>query len=191
MPMNSSFDASQFAPKQGGGAHPVGKGFDATISNTSIEPTKAGDGGMFLVEFTTPAGRIVSRYNLWNKNEKAVQIARGELSALCHATGVFRLDFQNDGAALRNARCKIDVGLQNEAEPDGYVEVKKVFDANGNEPGRGPTMPAQPQQAAQTAPMNAWGNPPPAPAQAPAQAPAWQPNPTGNQSAPAAPPWAR
>lgn len=189
MPMQGSFDASQFVPKQGGGAHPVGKGFDATISNTSIEPTKAGDGGMFIVEFSTPAGRINSRYNLWNKNEKAVQIAHGELSALCHATGVFRLDFQNDGAALRNARCKIDVGLQNEAEPDGYVEVKKVMDANGNEPGRGPGIP--PQQPAQAAPAQSWGNPAPAQPQPAAQAPAWSP-PANNATNPAnTPPWAK
>jgi len=186
--MQGSFDASQFAPKQGGGAHPVGKGFDATISNTEIKPTSSGEGGMFVVTFTTPAGSIVSRYNLWNKNEKAVQIAHGELSALCHATGVFRLDFQNDGAALRNARCKIDVGLQNEAEPDGYVEVKKIMDANGNEPGRGPGIP--PQQPAQAAPAPSWGNPAPAQPQAPAQTPAWQPSQQGQANPTNTPPWA-
>jgi len=185
--MNASFDANQFAPKQGGGGHPVGKGFDAVISNTEIKPTSSGEGGMFVVEFTTPAGRMVNRYNLWNKNAKAVEIAHGELSALCHATGVFRLDFQNDGAALRNARCKIDVGLQNEAEPDGYVEIKKIMDANGNEPGRGPGIPAQP---ATQAPAAAWGAPTPAAAPAPAQAPAWQPAAPSTNPA-AGPPWAK
>jgi hypothetical protein len=40
MPMQGNFDASQFAPKQAGAAHPVGNKFPFTISNTSIEPTK-------------------------------------------------------------------------------------------------------------------------------------------------------
>lgn len=135
------FDASQFAPEQTAGMkHPTGN-FPATISATSIEASKDQQSGMFVVEFTTPAGTIVKRYGLWHSNPQTVEIANKQLSALCHATGIFKLDWQNDGAALRNARCTIEVGDQIDRttkQPNGYVEVKKVFDVNGVEPGKAP-----------------------------------------------------
>lgn len=150
MGMQGSFDASQFKPLNGFDKHPVGK-FPFTIGNTEIKGTKDGSGGMLAVEFISPAGRIINNYQLWNNNPKTVEIAHGQLSALCHATGVFRLDWANDAAALRNARGMFEVGFQRGEEPTaekpegGYVEVKKVFDANGNEPGRAPSN-IQPQQ---------------------------------------------
>lgn len=217
MPMQGTFDANQYAPKQAGTTHPIGK-FPATISNTSIEPTKDGQGGMFIVEFTTQAGSISQRYNLWNQSEKAVQIAHGQLSALCHATGVFKLQWENDGAALRNGKCQIEVVEQIDKEtkqPNGYTQVAKVYDVNGDEPGKPkqqaqvqPQQPAQqpqqwangPQNGAQQAPQSpspAWGHNPPGQQPAPQQAPqGWQPGPNvapagapqnGN---PPPPPWA-
>lgn len=195
-PMNYAFDATQFEPSQSVGAHPVGK-FPATISNTLIKPTKAGDGGMFEVVFTTQAGSISNRYNLWNKEPKAVEIAHKELSALCYATGIFKLDFNNDGAALRNARCMIEVDKQPNSE---YMEVKKVLDVNGNEPGRQSSPAPQPQQAPQQtagqAPMQpnasgGWGAPQGAPQgwQQPAQQQPFQQQPSqGNAGKP---PWAQ
>jgi hypothetical protein len=138
-----SFDANQFKPQQSVETPPPGR-HDFQISNTSIVPTKDGQGGMFVVNFTTPHGMISNRYNIWNQSPKAVEIAHHQLSALCHAVGIFRLDWQNEGAALRGARGKIDVGHQKGEEPTaerpqgGYVEVKRVLDVNGNEPGKGP-----------------------------------------------------
>ena len=189
MPMQGSFDAQQFKPNQGGQPHPVGSKFDFQITNTEIVQTKDQQFGMFVVEFTTPAGSIVSRYNIWNANPKAAEIAHGQLSALCHATGVFRLDWQNDGAALRGARGKLDVGYQKGEEPTadrphgGYVEVKKVYDANGNEPGRGPA----PQPAAGAGTVQAWGNTPVQQHSPTVQAApqGWQPG-----AGAASPPWA-
>lgn len=203
MPMNGTFDARQIQPRQAGDAHPPGK-FQATISNTSIVATKDNSGGMFVVEFTTPAGTIVNRYNLWNSSPKAVEIAQHELSALCHATGVFALDFQNDGAALRGARCMIDVGNQTDKEgkPTNYMEIKKVLDPNGNEPGKNapqgqptnqPTQPQNQPPMQQNQPGGAWGNSPqnnvpPANQGGWGGNPAPNPAPAGN---PASPPWGR
>ncbi len=188
MPMQGSFNAQEFAPKQVGTSHPTGDKFPANISNTSIEPTKDGDGGMFIVEFTTPAGSIAMRYNLWNKSAQAVAIAKGQLSALCHATGVFKLDWQNDGAALRNAQCQIDVGDQIDKQtklPNGYTQITKVYDRNGNEPGKPPSQAqVQPQQGQ---PAQAWQQPG---AQAPQGQPAWSQGPSVAGNA-AAPPWAQ
>lgn len=191
MPMQGSFDATQFAPKQIGDTHPTGK-FPATITNTSIEPTKDNvnrvpgceNDGMFIVEFTTPAGTIAMRYNLWNKVAKAVEIAQGQLAALCHAIGVYKLDFLNDGAVLRGSRCQIDVAdqLDNERKPNGYTQIKKVYDPNGNEPGKPPTQQQPAQQGfnaptQQNAPMTqqpngGWGQS--GPTQQPGPGPAQQ-----------------
>ena len=203
-PFSGSFDAAQFAPNQGGQAHPVGK-FPFTISHTECVQTKDQQGGMFVVTLTSPSGEIKNRYNIWNSNAKAVEIAHGQLSALCHATGVFKLDWQNEGSALRGARGMMEIGYQKGEEPTaekpagGYVEVKKIFDINGNEPGKGPAPAAQPmapQQSNGQAP--GWTQPQPAPMQ---QQPngGWQPpaqpqapqQPTWTQgTAPSAPPWA-
>jgi len=187
MPMQGSFDAQQFAPKQVGTTHPTGK-FPATITNTSIEPTKNADGGMFIVEFTTQAGSIVMRYNLWNPSAQAVSIAQGQLSALCHATGIFKLDWANDGAALKNAHCQIEVVDQIDKQtkqPNGYTQVAKVYDANGNEPGKPPQQPqVQPQQG-NGATAQQWGNAQQQAPQPSQQAPG--PTPWGNQGQSAQP----
>jgi hypothetical protein len=142
--VQGSFDASQYAPRQGGEAHPIGM-YPFTITNTQIVPTKDNTGGVFVVEFTSPNGSIANRYNIWNQSEKAVQIAHGQLSALCHAVGVIRVDWQNEGAALRGAKGQMKIDYQKGEEPTaerptgGYVEIKKVYDVHGNEPGKAPT----------------------------------------------------
>jgi hypothetical protein len=203
---NYVFDATQYAPEQGSPTHPSGK-FPAYISGTSIQPTKDNEGGMFAVEYTTAQGKISHRFNLWNQNQKAVDIAHKQLSALSHSVGVFKIDMNNEGAALRNARLMIEVGKQKDSE---YTEVKRVYDANGNEPGKagsgpatnGPGFAPAPQQAPQgfapqaqpqqqaPAPAAAWGAPQQqqAPEQAPANAPWGGGAPTQQAPAPAAQP---
>lgn len=204
-----NFDATNIPPQQSSGKHPEYMG-PATITGTRVKPTKAGDGGIFEVTFTSPLGSIISNYNLFNKNEKAVEIAQKELSALCHATGVFKLsmpqeNLDNCGMELRGARCVIDVKPQ--ANNPEYMEVKKVFDVNGNEPGKAPAAAPQPanyaSQAPQAAQNSGWGTQPsPAQNNAPAQAgwsqgpqqgvaqqapSGWQPGGAPQQS----PPWAQ
>jgi len=185
MPMDYEFNAQQYEPRQGAGPHPVGD-FVATISETSIVPTKDGTGGLFQVNFTTDHGKQTRRFNLWNPNTKAVEIAHHELSALCHATGVYNVSMRNDGAALHGARCKIRVGLQagDEAKEKGYTEIKLILDMNGNEPGKAPA----PQQAAPPAAAPAAGAPWGAPAAPPAAAP-WGAAPTSATALASAAPW--
>lgn len=161
------FDATQIAPSQSAGPHPIGQ-FPARIADTEIEPTKDKTGWFLKVTFETPAGVIFMRYNLANPNERAVNIARGQFSALCHATGILQPRYGDHCAALRGGRCQIVVGEQNgeEAKEKGYTEIKKVLDPNGNEPGK--------VQAAPTAnTTGGWDNKSqPAPAQPQAQPPA-------------------
>ncbi len=172
--MQDYFDATGIQPSQGGGvAHPAGM-FDATISNTYCKPTQDQQGLMLCIEFTSNSGTITNRYNVFNKNAQAVEIAQKELSALCHAIGIFKFSYPKDatgapifdqcGRELRGAALRIEVGPQidKERKETGYMEVKKVFDKNGNEPGKTPMV--QPQQNA-NAPMQQqtngnWGNQP-------------------------------
>lgn len=200
--MANSFDARQHAPKQMGSAtHPVGK-FPFQIINTQCKPVKENDKAWYLeVEFTTPVGAIPMRYNLENPSPKAVEIAYGQLSALCHATGVFNLSYPNQGAELRGALGMVEVGYQKGEEPTaekpdgGYTEVKRVFDKAGNEPGKPPAAAPAVQgngaawggQPAATGANPAWGAAKPAEQPNPAPA-AWQPGPT--QGAGQVPPWA-
>ena len=207
--MEMFFDATAVEPNQGGKAHPVGK-FPAQITETKIVANKENDGGMFRVTFTTQAGTIYTNYNLWNKSEQAVNISKGQLSALCHATGIFKLDFSTgvEGAALHGARCMIEVQpqmLDGQPHPKGFTQLSRIYDIQGNEPGRSaanagapkgswgaqpaPAVQVQPREA--TAPQ-AW-QPGPTAAPAPAQAPApqgWTQN-SAPASDAAIPPWAK
>lgn len=162
--MTGGFDATTVAPEQSAGSkHPLGN-YQAQVTDTSIEESQDKLSGMFVVEFTTPNGTIKKRYGLWHSNPQTVEIANKQLSALCHATGIFRVQWENEGAALRGARCAIEVGDQLAKDPsnptgpkipNGYVEVKKVFDTAGNEPGKASSQAQQPapQQQPQGQPL--------------------------------------
>ena len=203
------FDATNIEPKQGGQKHPVGM-FPFVIKTTDIVSAKDNKSGMFRVTFETPVGTIDRNYNLWHENAQTVEIAQSQLSALCHVTGIFKLNWPNKGRELVGSRGTLEVGWQKDNEPGtekggptgGYVEVKKVFDANGNEPGKVPSAP-QPQQSGwgggqqqqpqqqhpvmQQQPNNGgWGNN--APQQQPQQqAPSWGTQPQQPQNN--TPPW--
>jgi len=139
MPFDAVFDARTVEPRQSGGKHQVGNKWQGVITNTLVKPTKDQKGGIFEVEFSSPGGTIKNNYNIWNESEAARNIAKQQLSALCHATGIFQIDFKNDGAALRGGKLIYDVGFQAGQEPSaekpegGYVEVKKIYDINGND----------------------------------------------------------
>jgi hypothetical protein len=162
--MDWTFDARTVQPQQGGGAHPVGNKFPFTITNVEVKPTKENTGGMLNVELTSPAGSVINRYNLWNENDKAREIAQKELSALCHVTGIFVIG-PRQGQELLGGKGLMDVGFQRGHEPTaekpagGYVEVKKVYDMAGNEPGKAVQQvqqQANPQQNAHNAVAGQW-----------------------------------
>lgn len=136
MQMNYEFDASQYTPNQGGGAiHPVGR-FPFLILKTEIVGNQAGNGGYLTVTYKTPEGEIADRFNLWHENPVTVRIAHEQLSALCHAVGIFKVSMSNEGAALLNAQGMIEVVKQGGDNPKGYTQVAKRLDRNGNEPGQ-------------------------------------------------------
>ena len=213
MNVNWQFNSNQYEPNQGMAAHPPAQKAPFTITETAIVETKDKTGAMLVVTLTSPMGAIMQRYNIHNANPKAVEIAYGQLSALCRATGIYQIDGNNECAALRGGKGLMDIGYQKGEEPDpafpdrkGYTELKKVYDINGNEPGKTAAQPqTQPagggfgQASGQAAPLQQqpggnWGaqpQPQPNPAQQSPQGQqnpgqAWQPG-QGQQSA--APPW--
>ena len=103
MQMTGSFDANAHQPNQGsGGGHPPALKIPFTITATAIVENKSKDGGFFQVDLTSQLGTQVQRYNIWNKEPKAVEIAHGQLSALCRATGRYQIDWSNEGAIFAN-----------------------------------------------------------------------------------------
>lgn len=187
------FNANQYEPNQGMSAHPPAQKVPFTISATSITETKDKTGAMLVVEFTSPMGTVVQRYNIHNANPKAVEIAYGQLSALCRAVNIYQIDGSNECAALRGGKGLMDVGYQKGEEPDpafpdrkGYTELKKVYDLAGNDPSK----PASAQQTAQTGQFTAQPQAQQNGAQPLQQQPggSWGPQPTAAQQPPPAQP---
>lgn len=171
MQMPGSFNANQFEPNQGFGSHPPANKIQARITAADIKENSAKDGGYYEVEFTTSMGSVIMRYNIWNKTPKAVEIAHGQLSALCRAVNIYNINWQDGGKALMGAQCLIDVGYQKGEEPSpdnpnakGYTELKRVYDMAGNDPSKPASAQQQPQGQPQGQPMTqqpggGWGQP--------------------------------
>jgi hypothetical protein len=193
MQLIQAFNAQQYDPTQGVGSLPIGK-HPVIVESSEVKANKANDGGYLQLNLriidgpqqgTTGAYRL----NLYHSNQQTVEIAHRQLSAICHVIGVFQV---TDSSQLHNLPFLIEVGPQKN-DPQ-YTEVKKVFDMNGNEPGKaGAGVPAaQPQQqqpqggagfGQQPQGQNggAWGGQPQQqPAQQPAGGAAW-----GGQQQPA------
>ena len=176
-----AFNAQQYDPTQGGGSLPVGR-HPCIIESSEVKANKANDGGYLqlnvkLIDGPQTGTTGAYRLNLYHSNPQTAEIAHRQLSAICHCVGVFNVQ---DSGQLHNIPFIIEVGLQKgeEAAQKGYTEVKKVFDINGNEPGKaGQGAPAaQPQQQPAAQGGGAWGGQPAQqqPQGAPAgNAPAW------------------
>lgn len=191
-----AFNAQQYDPTQGGGSLPVGR-HPVIIESSEVKANKANDGGYLQLNLKLIDGPQMGttgayRLNLYHSNPQTAEIAHRQLSAICHVIGVFNVQ---DSQQLHNIPFIAEVGLQKgeEAAQKGYTEVKKVFDINGNEPGKaGQGAPAaQPQQ--QPAAQGGFGQQQPA-AQPQGNAPAWgggQPAQQQPQGSPAgnAPAW--
>jgi hypothetical protein len=208
------FDAKTVKPNEAFEPLPAGW-YNAKINTSEAKPTKDNESGYLLFELEILDGeykgrKIFDRLNLWNKSVQASEIAQRQLSAYCHATGVFILQ---DSVQLHGIPLKIKLN-QRPAE-NGYEasnEVKAVkhiqdttptaaapsFAAPAASPfGVNPSLPAQPAPAVPQQVAATGGFPPPAaapafgpPATAPQQTP-WAP-PSAPAAAPQAgpvPPW--
>ncbi len=90
----AGFDASQVEPQKAFDPLPNGE-YLAIITGSEMKPTKDGKGEYLNLTYEVIDGphknrKVWSRHNLKNSNEKAVQIAQGELSAICRAAGILK-----------------------------------------------------------------------------------------------------
>lgn len=130
-----AFNAQQFDPSQGVGGLPIGK-HPVVIESSEVKANAKNDGGYLQLNLKIidgPQTGTVGAYrlNLYHSNQQTVEIAHRQLSAVCHVVGVFNVQ---DSAQLHNIPFLVEVGPQKN-DPQ-YTEVKKVFDAHGNEPGK-------------------------------------------------------
>lgn len=106
----NNFDANTVDPASSFDPIPAGK-YIAAITESEMKPTKNGNGHYLEMTFDILDGqykgrKVWARLNLDNPNATAVQIARGELSAICRAVGVMQ---PQDSIELHNLPLSIKV----------------------------------------------------------------------------------
>lgn len=122
------FNANEVEPSKDFEPIPEGR-YTAVITESEMMNTKAGNGSYLKLTFQIVEGQhqnrnLWARLNLDNPNEKAVQIAKGQLSAICRAVGVLT---PKDSAELHNLPLVIRVTCQ--PDDDGFTrnEVKGFY----------------------------------------------------------------
>ena len=108
-----NFDANQVEPSAGKDPVPAGK-YVAAITTSEMKPTKNGAGQYLELEYQIIDGehkgrKLWSRHTLQHTSAQTVQIARGELSAVCRAIGVMQ---PKDSAELHNLPMTVTVKLK-------------------------------------------------------------------------------
>lgn len=143
----SAFNPNNFDPTQGSSMLPVGK-LLVVATSSEVKPTSDGNNGYLQYNLEVIDGEHKGasgayRLNLYHSNQQTVEIANRQFSALCHVTG--QLGVVEDSAQLHNVPFIVEVQKQTKGEgaEKGYTEVKRVYDANGNEPGKGGRNSAQ------------------------------------------------
>ena len=142
--LGAVFDAEKVAPA--GDRTPIPAGdYRCVIVKSDWKPTKSGDGKYLEFTFQVidegPAkGRMLwARLNLQNPNAQAVEIARGELSAICRAVGKMHV---RDTAELHDVPLMVAVAVKKREdtgdltnEVKGYKTVAAAMAAKPAEPG--------------------------------------------------------
>lgn len=90
-----NFNAEAVEPQQSFEPIPAGT-YHAAITESEIVNTKSGTGQMLKVTWQVIEGplagrKVFDRLNIANNNPKAEEIGQRQLSALCHAAGVLKL----------------------------------------------------------------------------------------------------
>lgn len=146
-----NFDANKVEPND---FEPVPAGdYDACIVASVMKQTKDGGGWYLELKLQVLNGKyqnrtLFDRLNLINKNETAVTIAKGTLSAICRAIGVMTPD---DSAQLHNKPLKISVKVENDPQR-GPQNVVKGYKSQHVGPQKAPTPPATNGQSTGIAP---------------------------------------
>lgn len=120
------FDATTVDPLNSG-FDPIPEGdYEAMIVKSQNKPTKAGTGTYLELQVQIISGehakRVVwARLNMKNPNPTAVEMAKRELSSICHAIGKLRLTRQED---LHNVPMIIHVVKRDDGRGGETNEIK-------------------------------------------------------------------
>lgn len=147
------FDAGGVDPAKPFEVLPKGQ-YAVIITDTALKETKAGEGQYLEVEYTVVEGeyenrRLWSRHNIANPNAKAEQIARQELSAICHAVGVLKV---SDSAELHDRPLTIEVGMEKNKQTGDDVNRVRAWIVAANGQARPTAKPATAATPAKPAP---------------------------------------
>lgn len=149
-----NFDASGVDPNTRPDPVPT-NWYPVMITASEQKPTKAGTGSYLQMELTVQGGEFANRkayvrLNVDNPNPQAVEIAYGELSAICHSVGMLQVQ---DSSQLHGKPFQAHIKCVERNDKPGEMsnEVAGYRDINGNEPGSAGAAPAQQQQAPQWA----------------------------------------
>ena len=126
------FDARTVEPNAGFDLIPAGE-YEACIVASQMKPTKDGNGQFLELELQILNGqfqnrKLWDRLNLANPSAKAVEIARGTLSAICRALGVLT---PKDSSELHNKPLRVKVTVRKSEEYGDANEVKAYKPRNG------------------------------------------------------------
>ena len=121
----SGFNAAEVEPNSAFSPLPAGE-YQAIISESEMKPTKNGLGKYLELKLQILNGQhqnrtLFDRLNLVNKNDVAVQIAKGTLSSICRAVGVLT---PNDSAELHNKPMGIVVKIRADQNGNPQNEIK-------------------------------------------------------------------
>ena len=121
----SGFNANNVDPNEGFAPIPAGE-YPAIITESEMKATKDGQGQYLQLKLQILDGQyqnrtLFDRLNLVNKNEMAVQIARGTLSSICRAVNVMT---PNDSSELHNKPLVIVVKIKKDADGNPQNDVK-------------------------------------------------------------------
>jgi len=119
------FNASDVEPNETFSALPAGE-YDVIIMSSDMKSTKAGDGKFLELQLQVLSGtyqnrRLFDRLNLVNKNDVAVQIAKGALSSICRAVNVLT---PKDSSELHNKPLTAIVKVRKDLEGNQQNDVK-------------------------------------------------------------------
>ena len=136
-----NFNANEVEPNVGIEPVPAGK-YNAVIIESELKPTKSGNGQFLELTFEIIEGeckgrKVWARLNIDNPNSQAVQIARGDLSAICRAVNVME---PKDSADLHNLPLEIAVKCKRNKETGDLTNEIKSYAAKGAS--TNPTAPA-------------------------------------------------
>lgn len=124
----NGFNAANVDPATDFDPIPAGK-YLAIISNSEMKSTKRGSGTYLELTFQVIDGQyknrlLWSRLNLSNPNQQAVQIAQGELSAICRAVGVLQ---PKDSCELHNLPLIVTVKVKKREDTGDLLNEIKGF----------------------------------------------------------------